>query len=175
MKLFGKLLIAILVIGLLLPFTVLKGPDGDTLMKFSDIGLPDFSVDLPSVNAPSFSGTAKLQSAEELQAADDDLTGKDIFYQWKDAAGNIQFTSEPPPEGVEYIVKGYDPNANVIQSVKLPEEEKEAEPSATKTIKDEKIGNPYSEESIKKLFDDAKNIEKILNQRLKDQDELFNQ
>ncbi|MCP4275688.1 MAG: hypothetical protein GY779_04975, partial [Gammaproteobacteria bacterium] len=53
MKFFGKLLLAVLIIGLLLPFTILKGKDGKPLMSFTDLKLPDFSApklpDLPKL------------------------------------------------------------------------------------------------------------------------------
>ena len=164
-----------------MPFTILKGPDGNTLMKFSDFGLPDLPFELPGFTLPEVStiapsGETRLQTAEELRAADDNLKGKDIFYQWLDSDGNIQFTSEPPPDGVEYTVKGYDPDANVIPSVKLPAKKKtDGEPSGGSELKGGESVNPYSSESIKKLFDDAKNIEKMLQQRFKDQSESIDQ
>jgi hypothetical protein len=175
MKLFVKLMVALLFIALMLPFTILKGPDGKTLMSFSDFSLPDMSFDVPDLpEISSGGGTATLQAGDTIPGADSGIEGKDIFYQWHDSAGDIQFTTEPPPEGIPYTVKGYDPNTNVIQSVKLPQEEpKEVAP---KTVdNDGEITNPYDQENIKKLIDDAKNIEKMLDQRFKQQDELLNQ
>ena len=182
MKLFFKVILAVLVIGALLPFTILKDSNGYPLMKFSDIGLPDLPFELPGFQLPdvttlSPSDKTNLQTADEIKAADDDLAGKDIFYQWFDAEGNIQFTSEPPPKGVNYTVKGYDPDANVIPSVSLPAEksDSEDESSSEESLKDDKLTNPYAQDSIKKLFEDAKNIEKMLDQRFKDQGEVLNQ
>ncbi len=165
MKLFAKLLLAGLVIGLLLPFTLLKDDEGSTLMNFSDFKLPDFSMpDLPDVGTitPSVEG----------------LGGKDIFYKWYDADADVQFTTEPPPDGIEYTIKGYDPNTNVIQAVKLPEKKAEAKAqvsSQKKTGSAVETGSPYSKEGIKKLFEDAKNIEKQLNQRMQNQESAINQ
>lgn len=180
MKLFPKLLLAVLVIAVLLPFTFLKDDTGDTLMSFSDLSLPDFSFDdMPSLpSLPGLSKQVNLQSADELEAAEENLDGKDIFYKWYDAKGNVQFTTVPPPEGIEFSVKGFDPDANVIKSVKVPTETPEADNSSStqkKSDASEEAINLYSEESIKKLFEDAKNIEKLLNQRLKDQDSIVNQ
>ena len=171
MKLFVKLLLALLVIGMLLPFTLLKGRDGKPMMSFSDIQLPDFSIpDLPEL--PSINATQTSDSQGES------LAGKDVFYKWLDSEGNIQFTTTPPPEGVEYTLKGYDPNTNVIQAVKPIAEEPEQDESAQadKQISStEEVGNPYSPEKVEKLFDDAKNIEKLLNDRLKNQEALIGQ
>ena len=178
MKLLGKTLLTVIVIAALAPFTVLKGPDGDTLMKFSDFGLPDLPVDLPGFQLPDVttlapSGKAGLQTADEFRAADESLKGKDIFYQWHDADGNIQFTSEPPPDGIEFTVKGYDPNANVIPAVDTTavKNDSEAEPSAENKFEGGGSLNPYDADSIKKLFEDAKNIEKMLQQRYQEQSE----
>ena len=111
MKLFGKLLIAALVIAILLPFTILKGKDGKPLMNLSSLKLPKIGLpDLPSLPESATSGMKSEADGEET-----------VIYQWKDSTGSIQFTNIPPPEGVEYTVKGYNPDANVIQSVKLPE------------------------------------------------------
>ena len=102
MKLFAKTMIALLVIAMLLPFTILKGRDGSPLMSFSDLSFPSFSLpDMP-----------KMPRAGDLAPSAGDLSGKDIFYQWYDAKGNVQFTSEPPPDGVEYTVQAQTRSAN---------------------------------------------------------------
>ncbi|MDH3762433.1 MAG: hypothetical protein OEU50_15740 [Gammaproteobacteria bacterium] len=167
MKLFAKLMIAVLILALFLPFTILKGPDGKTLLSFADFSLPDFSLpDLP-----------KMPSVDLPGASDSDLAGKDLFYKWYDAEGNVQFTTEPPADGVEYTVKGFDPDTNVIQAVEVPATDTAPENGASSgqtTAKPEDNGNPYSQESIKKLFEDAKNIEKLLNQRAGDQESALN-
>jgi len=165
MKLLAKLFLATLVIAMLLPFTILKNKSGDTLLKFSDFKLPDFSLpDVPDAGAitPSFDG----------------LDGKDIFYKWYDADGNVQFTTEPPPEDIEYTTKGYDPNTNVIQALKTPKQEAVPDPQPSKQKKTDGLdeaATPYSKESIKKLFEDAKNIENMLNQRIQNQKSAINQ
>ena len=173
MKLFAKLMIAVMFIAMLLPFTILKDDDGDTLMSFSDISLPDISMPKLSMpDLPEFSS-----SKEVIPANDDDLSGKDIFYKWYDNEGNIQFTSEPPADGIEYTLKGFDPNANVIQSVKLSSSKPKTDDSAPDQNKTpvmthgpEDGVNPYSGDSIKKLFEDTRNIEKLLKQRFQDQE-----
>jgi hypothetical protein len=174
MKLFVKLMVAILFIAMLLPFTILKDDDGDTLMSFSDLSLSAFSI--PNFSMPNLS--AFSGNEEITPSSDEDLGGKDIFYQWYDSEGNIQFTSAPPPDGVEYIIKGFDPNANVIQAVKLSpgkETTDESTPAQEKSPGVENGVNPYSGDSIKKLFEDTRNIEKVLSQRLKDQESVLNQ
>lgn len=174
MKLFAKLMIAVLFIAMLLPFTILKDKNGRTLMSFSDLSLPDISMPKLSMpNLPEFSS-----SKEIIPASDDDLSGKDIFYKWYDNEGNIQFTSEPPADGIEYTLKGFDPNANVIQAVKIPPREPTAEepkPGQANSAGPGDEVNSYSADNIKKLFEKTENIEKLLNQRAKDQESALNQ
>ena len=173
MKLFAKLMIALLFLALLLPFTYLKDDDGGSLMSFSDFHLPDFSLpDFSLPDMPRFSGGGNSVSSDE------DLAGKDLFYKWYDAEGNVQFTTEPPADGIEYTVKGFDPDANVIQAVKIPVKEVEADdskPGQDKKGLAESTENPYSLEKLKKLFEDTENIEALLNQRTQDQDSAINQ
>lgn len=166
MKLFVKLMIALLFIAVMLPFTILRGPDGDTLMSFSRLELPDFSL-------------PEMPAGGKITAPLDGSDGKDIVYKWHDAEGNLHFTTELPPAGIDYSVMGIDPNTNVIQAVKpIEEEEEEKEDEAeqaSQTKKTDEIGNPYSPEKIEKLFEDAKNVENLLKQRIKDQEAAINQ
>ncbi len=39
------------------------------------------------------------------------------FYRWTDAEGNVQFTSEPPPDGVSYTRQEVYNNVNVLPSL----------------------------------------------------------
>ena len=164
MRLFAKLMLALLVIAMLLPFTFLKGKDGSPMLSFSNISLPSFSM-------PDF-------STKDLTPSLEGMEGQDIFYKWYDAEGNVQFTTEPPAEGIEYTVKGFDPNTNVIQAVEIPVLDpvaKDDEPRQRKEPASTDLGNPYSQESIKKLFDEAYKVEKMLNERLKQQESALNQ
>jgi hypothetical protein len=168
MKLFVKLLIASLVIAVLLPFTLLKGKDGRPLMSLDAIKAPELSLpDMPD-----------LPDADLGKVLPKDGGRQDIVYKWKDAKGEWHFSSTPPPQGTEYSVKGYDPNTNLIQSVKPKAEEiapnKEPEPNPQVSVKAPgKIGNPYSPEKIENLFNDAKNVQNLLDERLKQQEALM--
>ncbi len=163
MKLFVKSLITLSIIAVLLPFTVLKDKTGKTLMSFSDLDFPEISM--PDITLPDMSSRP---DKAKWAASAPGMAGKDIFYRWYDDAGNLHFTTEPPPPGVDYVIKGFDPNTNVIQAVKVNPnvDEKNAKVASQKNSAEaQDISNPYSQESIKKLFDDARNIEKLLNDR----------
>jgi hypothetical protein len=173
MKLFVKLMLALLVLAVLLPFTLLKNEQGNTLVSFSDFKLPDFNLpELP-----------KLSSGKNLIPAKVGSGGVDTFYKWYDTKGNVQFTTEPPPDGVEYTVKQFDPNTNVIQAVELPADDADVATSAGANAVSEKsppekaeqdLPSPYSKESIEKLFEDARNIKDLMNQRTNSQNDTIN-
>ena len=181
MKLFVKLMLAGLVLAFLLPFTLLKDDQGKTLMSFSDFSLPNFS--LPNFSLADFKmPSIKMPGSDGLLSTDTGGSREDVFYRWNDAKGNVHFTTEPPTDGIEYTVKGYNPDANVIRAVKLPAEKPVAEPpaSAAESASEDKssaldAGNPYSKDNVQKLFDDTRNIEQLLNQRLNNQNSAVNQ
>jgi len=162
MKFFVKLLITALVLAVLLPFTVLKGKDGRPLMSFDQLKVPDLAMpEVPdSLNLP-----------ENGQGGN----REDIIYQWRDAKGKLHFTSAPPAEGIEYTAKGYDPNANLIQSIEVKHEETETTAVEPAINKPSDIGNPYSPKNIQKLIDDAKNVQSLMNERMKQQEALLGQ
>jgi len=169
MKLFAKLTNAVLTIDTFLPFTILKDESGGTLLSFSDLKLPEFS--LPSL--------PKVPEVDSITDSTDIIGGRGTIYQWHDSEGTIQFTTEIPPPGTEYLVRHFNPDANVIESVEVPPREApaansgaEAEIAAQPADPDM---NPYSEGVVKKLFEDARNIEKLLNQRFQNQESAINQ
>ncbi len=161
MKFFIKLMITALVLAVLLPFTILKGKDGRPLMSLNDLNSPDLAM--PEVS-------------DALNLPVDSKIGKreDIIYQWRDANGELHFTSAPPPEGIEYTAKGYDPNVNLIQSVEVKYEEPPSMQAEPQIKKPSDIGNPYSPDNIQKLIDDAHNVQKLMNERMKQQESILN-
>jgi hypothetical protein len=162
MKLFGKFLLAALVIAFLLPFTLLKGKDGRPLMSFDKISMP--SLALPQL--PDIGSTPKIQSQP---------ANGQVIYQWRDEKGELNFTTTAPPKGIDFTEKAYDPNMNLIQSVRLksePDEEASEQPVKKKAAD---IGNPYSPAKVEKLMEDAQNIEKLLNDRFKKQEAMLGQ
>ena len=140
MKLIWKVFIAALIIAILLPFSLLKGKDGRPLMSFGDLKMPE--VSLPDMPGSGNNGIAVI--------------GKpDLIYEWKDKEGNLQFSNMPPAEGIEYTVKEYDPNTNVIQAVKIPDKEPEPtsrEPQSSQETEPVDGTGTYSPEKINQLI-----------------------
>jgi len=167
MKLFGKFLIAALVLAFLLPFTLLKGKDGRPLMSFDEIRAP--SLSLPDISLP------ELQNRGAEQETGGAIAKKNVIYQWRDEKGELNFTTSAPPKGVDFSEKAYDPNMNLIQSVRLKSEPAEEISEPPAKIKAADIGNPYSPQKVEKLMEDAQNIEKLLNDRFKKQEAMLGQ
>ena len=111
MRLFVKIIVTTLVLAGLLSFTQFKGKDGRPLMSLDSLKIP--KLELPGL--PDTPGR----------------TEQDRVYRWSDAEGVIHFTDTPRPSGVDYTVKAYDPNANLIQSVPA---EKPVEPPRRKEV-----------------------------------------
>jgi hypothetical protein len=179
MKLFVKLMLVALVVGFLLPFTLLKDDEGKTLMSFSDFNLPDFKM--PDFKMPDFKMPDMLAS-DKLLRTNGGGSREDVFYRWNDAKGNVNFTTEPPPDGIEYTVKGYNPDTNLIQAVEIPVEEPVvdppppgSEPASENKSSAQDPDSPYSKDNIQKLFDDTRNLEQMFNQRYNNQNSAANQ
>ena len=157
MKLFMKLMLALLVLAILLPFTLLKNDQGRPLMSFSEFAVPDFKF-------PELGG---VPSGKSLLPSDQGPADFDRFYKWYDAEGELQFTTEPPPDGIKYTIKEVDPNLNLIQSVTLTAEEVVPQvittPSAPgQPLTPQNLGDIYDKDSIQNLIDNARKVEQQL-------------
>jgi Domain of unknown function (DUF4124) len=181
MKLFVKLMLTGLVVAFLLPFTLLKDDQGKTMMSFSDFSLSDFSLADFKMHSFKLPDMPDMPGNARLLPTGGGPSREDIFYRWNDAKGNVHFTTEPPPDGIEYTVKGYNPDANVIRAIELPTKEPVAEtpasadePASEDMSSAQDVGNPYNKGNIQKLFDDTRNIEQLLNQRFNNQNSAVN-
>lgn len=88
-------------------------------------------------------------------------------YKWRDQNGVMQFSNEPPPLSVDAEQIVLDPNSNVIQAVKIAEKEEVAP-----AVKAESA-SPYSVNGMKKVMDDAKGVEQVLQKRHEEQQQMM--
>lgn len=120
------------------------------------------SLKMPKLGIPEIPGLAK-EEAEEKKA------GTTTVYKWQDKNGEWHFSNQPPAEGVASKVITYRSDTNVIQSTKAPAKPEPASEPETPTANPLlPITNP---EKVKKLMDDAKNIEKLLQDRQEQMDQ----
>ena len=80
----------------------------------------------------------------------------------------MQFSNTPPPTVGNAEQVTLDPNSNLVQAVKVPEKE---EPVASA---EEGQPSPYSVKGMKKVMDDARGVEDLLQQRHEAQHKTLN-
>lgn len=97
--------------------------------------------------------------------------GKQTVYKWVDEKGVTQYSAQAPSADQQVKTLEIDPNMNIVQGLQMPEDEKEEESSKPEISMP--TGPIYSPESIKKLVDDAKNIEKLLQDRMDKQEKIL--
>lgn len=80
-------------------------------------------------------------------------------YKWRDKNGVMQFSNTPPrgTNGAQQVE--LKPNSNVVQAVKVPVKEEKPVASA-----DVEQPSPYSVKGMKKVMDDARGVEQMLQQ-----------
>jgi hypothetical protein len=117
----------------------------------------------PSLSLPKMPNVPSLGSDN-----DKNTPSVTTVYKWQDENGEWHFSNQPPPEGVARKVITYRSDANVIQAPKdSPQPAKpssEPETSASPLL-------PFTDPGkVKKLIDDAKNIENLLQDRQEQMD-----
>ncbi len=101
------------------------------------------------------------------------VTDKEVtVYQWVDEKGGKHFSNTPPPNQ-QVKALHLRPDTNLVKAVEAPAEKKPSRPKVTSI--GSKLSNPYTPGGAKKLMDDAKNVQELLNQRFEKQQELINQ
>ena len=155
---------AALVIAAVLSFTILKGEDGKALLSFSDFKVPEIDLaDFSLMSLPEswWSSSSELPREEST------------IYKWTDIDGNLQFSNSPPPEGIEYTAKKYDPNENVVPAVST--DSNDAGQLLNKISQDSDFGGIFSSEVIEKLFKDANNVDQSETDRKNNLDAVLGQ
>jgi hypothetical protein len=89
-------------------------------------------------------------------------------YKWRDENGVMQFSNTPPTSGAVAEQVVLKPNSNIVQAVKIPEKEAVAEEVNSSAP------NPYSFQGMKKVMDDAKGVEQLLQNRHEQQQKMLN-
>ena len=128
-------------------------------MAFFDSGLSKGTSEFNRLKAKAPKSFSSVVSDKKVQV-----------YKWRDEHGVMQFGNMPPPtvSNAEQLV--LDPNHNLVQAVKVPE--KKEEKSAPAASSD--MPNPYSVKGMKKVMDDARGIEDMLQKRHEEQQKMIN-
>lgn len=163
MKLFIKLMILVLLLGLAGPFFLTK-PDGNPWMSLDDLLPEEGSVDGLWAKLTNNLSQFKNMVGRELG---DEQMGKTQVYKWRAADGSWRFSDKPPStEGAAGVETVYlDPNTNMIKG--LPNTTV-TEPSAENTeVGSSVVPLPMtvSPMQAQKMMDDARNIQALMDER----------
>jgi hypothetical protein len=91
-------------------------------------------------------------------------SGETTFYKWQDAQGRWHFDQRKPPESV----KASQQNVSVpaIGSVApAPAQEQAAAKLAPESSPDSKMVNPYSRDGVQQILDQAREVQRMMNER----------
>ena len=115
-------------------------------LSFFDSGLSTGASEFEKLKAKAPKNMSSVVTDEKVQ-----------IYKWRDKNGVMQFSSTPPATGGDAEQVVLDPNSNLMQAVKVPEKEA--------VVEEAESPNPYTVDGMKKVMDDAKGVEEMLQQR----------
>ncbi len=95
-----------------------------------------------------------------------------LFFKWKTLDGQTHFGDKPSADaqGIE-VIRGKDLRGNTVAATKIPEPEPEPEKEQQAT--NSGMANPYSPEGVKEMMDKAKNVQKLMDDRMKQNEEMM--
>lgn len=130
--------------------------------KFDPLSFIDSGVD------KGLSGFEKLKAKAPENLGNAITDEKVQVYKWRDKNGVMQFSNTPPQNGDTAQQLELNPNHNVVQAVKIPVKEAATEEDSSEAP------NPYSVKGMKKVMNDAKGVEQLLQKRHEDQQKMLN-
>ena len=117
-------------------------------VELLDAGLGGVASEMEKLKAKAPENMTSVVTDEKVQV-----------YKWRDKNGVMQFGSTPPPEVRNAEQLELNPNSNVVKAVKVPVEEEKPVASAELAQP-----APYSVKGMKKVMEDARGVEQILQQ-----------
>lgn len=132
---------------------------------------------LPRLTKPDL----KLPALPELPELSASPGGGEVLpvYKWRNEEGVWHYTTDLPPEGVDYQIIDLDPGANSVEgwsdmhrraAARREADAGQTQPSRPTGEKDPAL---YSPSGVKKLFDDAREVRDRLEQRGQEQQEAL--
>lgn len=177
-KAFYKFLLTLVILSLALPF-ILKQPNGQPLLSLADI-----SEDISTLgNALKNTVLSSLETVKDID--DSDNTGSEqkqpkttTLYRWQDAQGQWHFSNKPGETSQPFKIT---PNSS-IQSPRQAQPVSNGEDTVVTAQSDQKsteqnedIPLPLSTKQALKTLEDAKNIQKLMDNRTDQLDEAIRQ
>ena len=144
---------------------------------FTDLALQAPQLpDLPTLELPSFENPiADLLKSDDapVSAPAPSITK---VYKWRDANGQVNYSTTPPPAGLQAETLSVDSRTNIIPAL-----ETGASLSAPRNTNEERRvpeipgagESPYSPGAIQRLFEQARGVQQSLDQRYQDQQRVI--
>lgn len=156
-----RTLLLLLLFAVIFPFTY-PWKDGKPMLSWSDLKMPEMpEVEVPEIALPG--------SEEQAREAHQPVS----LYRWQDSEGGVQFSNEPPPEGMAYQRVEVNPDANLLQApppaVDDENDASQARPSSSPSMPSPLTVSPG--EALQ-LIEDAHEIREMSEQRLRQHEEL---
>lgn len=149
------------IFSLILTLTIISVMPLIYMGKFDPVGMIDSAFD----TAKSEAGSLRDKVPSNITSV---VTDKKVqVYKWRDANGVMQFSNTPPPDSTAEQVS-LDPNTNLMQAVKVEEKK----PEQAQVVQAPGV-SPYSPKQMKKVLEDAKGVEALLQQRHEDQQKML--
>lgn len=129
---------------------------------------------LGGMSGMSLPGLSDLEDAvpDGLGELGNAVIEKDVtVYQWTDSQGVTHFGGTPPTGQGAYESKVISANTNLMKAQKVAEIEEEEKPKGSRITR---VGSVYSPEGVKDVVDDAKDLQKMMDDRMEQQEELLN-
>ena len=182
MKLYIKVLLFLLVLGIATPF-ILKRPDGRPLMKISDFAPKDsggISSALKKLfhtkNLPATDNASG--KANKLSATEEDFTK---VHKWLGTDGQWHF-SDQKPENAHTELLRINPNQNILQlndlerlkNLQSKQAAQQQTPASNAGIPTDLIPGMPSISQAKRAIEQAQGIQDLLNERMKKNEDLLN-
>ncbi|PCI08766.1 MAG: hypothetical protein COB77_01515 [Gammaproteobacteria bacterium] len=127
-------------------------------MAFFDAGFKDGLSEFNKLKAKAPESLSSVVSDEKVQV-----------YKWRDEFGVMQFSNTPPASGAAAEKIELNTNNNIMQAVKLPKKNEDSKRPAEVAVP-----SPYSLKGGKKILQDAKGIEAMLQKRHEEQQKMLN-
>lgn len=119
------------------------------------------------------SGTLEDAAKNPLTAADKNAT---LVHKWQDSAGEWHFSNQPPPAGIKGSIETYRNDVNITQAPPVVEVAPEPVEQASDGIPT--TASPLlpitDPDKVKQLIEDAKNVQKLVNDRQKNIEQHIN-
>ena len=136
--------------------------------------LPSIVKQPPEIPAFNISKLTRSVSTKYKGNNEEEITENKYLYKWRDANGVMHYTSDKPPEDINYKSIRLSNDTNVVPAVS-ESDATNAHPVQQQLPSTEIPSNVYSPEGIEQLFNQAKDIQNLVNEQFEQQEVISNQ